>query len=77
MVRRMKVVDYSSSWPDLYDQEAAMLREALGATLIRCHHIGSTSVPGLAAKPIIDILLEVQSVGQLDEMNEAMRDLGY
>ena len=77
MVRRMIVVEYSADWPKRYEQELALLSKTLGPVLIRCHHIGSTSVPGLAAKPIIDMLLEVQSVESLDQMNEAMRDLGY
>ena len=77
MVRRMTVVVYSTDWPMLYEQDAALLRAALGDMLVRCHHIGSTSVPGLAAKPIIDILLQVQSVEGLDKRNAAMLDLGY
>ena len=77
MVRRMKVVEYSAEWPCLYEQEIALLREVLGDEIFRSHHIGSTSVSGLAAKPIIDILLEVQSVERLDTLNEAMSNLGY
>ena len=77
MVRRMKVVEYSAEWPRLYEQEILLLREALGQEIVRPHHIGSTSVPGLAAKPIIDILLEVQSVDGLDDLNKAMRAIGY
>lgn len=77
MVRRMKVVEYSAEWPKLYEQEISLLRKALGSEIVRVHHIGSTAVPGLAAKPIIDILLEVQSVEGLDKLNKAMRDLGY
>ena len=77
MVRRMVVVEYSADWPDLYEQEAALIRLALDDVLVRCHHIGSTSVPGLASKPIIDILLEVRSVEQLDVFDEAMKALGY
>ena len=77
MARRMKVVEYSADWPRQYEQEFVLLRGALGHEIVRSHHIGSTSVPGLAAKPIIDILLEVRSVDTLDTLSEAMRDLGY
>jgi len=77
MVRRMVVVEYSTDWPDLYEQEAALIRLALADVLVRCHHIGSTSVPGLAAKPVIDMLLEVSSVEQMDAYDEAMKALSY
>ncbi len=77
MVRRMSVVEYSADWPVMYEQEITLLRRALGNEIVRAHHIGSTGVPGLAAKPIIDILLEVRSVQGLDELSEAMTDLGY
>ena len=77
MVRSMKVVNYSAEWPTLYDRELAVLREVLGNEIVRAHHIGSTAVPGLAAKPVIDILLEVRSVEQLDAFDNAMGKLGY
>ena len=77
MVRSMKIVDYSAEWPRLYKRELALLREALGNEIVRAHHIGSTAVPGLAAKPVIDILLEVRSVERLDAFDNAMKGLGY
>jgi len=73
----MKVVDYSTQWPRLYQRERSALRAALGREIVRAHHIGSTAVPGLAAKPIIDILLEVRSVERLDTFDNAMEGLGY
>lgn len=77
MVRRMEIVDYSAEWPQIYMSEVSLLREALGNELVRAHHIGSTAVPGLAAKPVIDILLEVRSVERLDAFDSAMERLGY
>ncbi|MFC2079797.1 GrpB family protein, partial [Candidatus Bipolaricaulota bacterium] len=71
MVRRMEVVDYSTDWPMLFEREIETLRSVLGEEIVRAHHIGSTAVPGLAAKPVIDILLEVQSVDRLDALDEA------
>ena len=53
------VSDYDPAWPDLYQHEAARILAALGKGVIRIEHVGSTSVPGLSAKPIIDIVLEV------------------
>lgn len=53
------VVDYDDGWPARYEQYAARLREVLGDRLLLIEHIGSTSVRGLAAKPVIDIVIGV------------------
>jgi len=53
------VANYEPAWPELYEREAARIRDLLGATLMSIEHVGSTSVPGLAAKPVIDINLVV------------------
>jgi len=50
----MTVVDYDPSWPAAYEAEIERLRAVLGDVIVRAHHIGSTAVPGLAAKPVID-----------------------
>ena len=77
MAREMRVVDYDPSWPDRFDEESSALRDALGEVLVRVHHIGSTSVPGLAAKPVIDVCLEVRELEALDACDDSMRSLGY
>jgi GrpB-like predicted nucleotidyltransferase (UPF0157 family) len=59
LTRRIQVVDYDPEWPRLFRREAERIRAVLGERVVRLEHIGSTSVPGLAAKPIIDILLVV------------------
>jgi GrpB-like predicted nucleotidyltransferase (UPF0157 family) len=56
---KIQVVDYDPDWPRLFRREAERIRAVLGERVVRLEHIGSTSVPGLAAKPIIDILLVV------------------
>lgn len=53
------LADYDSGWPAQFEREARRIRAALGDTVVRLEHTGSTSVPGLAAKPIIDITLVV------------------
>jgi GrpB-like predicted nucleotidyltransferase (UPF0157 family) len=53
------LAEYDAAWPALYDELAARVTRALGAWALALHHAGSTSVPGLAAKPIIDLVLEV------------------
>ena len=73
----VQVVPYDPSWPSRYRREAALLREALGDCLVEIHHIGSTSVPGLWAKPIIDILPVVTAVEEADRRRAALEALGY
>jgi GrpB-like predicted nucleotidyltransferase (UPF0157 family) len=56
----IEISEYDPSWPRLYEREETRIRSALGARVIRLEHVGSTSVPDLPAKPIIDIVLEVR-----------------
>ena len=56
---RIVVQDYDPAWPGRFEREAARIAGALGDRVVRLEHVGSTSVPGLPAKPIIDIALEV------------------
>ena len=65
-MKLIHIVNYDSSWPGTFQIHAAKIAEALGEVALRIEHIGSTSVPGLAAKPIIDILLVVE-----DSANES------
>jgi GrpB-like predicted nucleotidyltransferase (UPF0157 family) len=53
------LADYDPRWPAMFDREASRIQAALASLAIRVEHVGSTSVPGLAAKPIIDIVLAV------------------
>ena len=71
------IVDYDPRWRELYAEAAAGLRQALGAVLVTVEHIGSTSVPGLAAKPIIDIQVVIRSVSDADEAAPALAALGW
>lgn len=56
---RVTLAEYDPRWPELYAREEERIRAALGDRVLRIEHIGSTSVPGLVAKPIIDIVLLV------------------
>lgn len=73
----VRVVPYSSRWPEAYAAEAAAIREALAGILVEIHHIGSTAVEGLAAKPIIDILPVVTDIEAVDGRNDRFTALGY
>jgi GrpB-like predicted nucleotidyltransferase (UPF0157 family) len=59
LTRRIELHEYDPSWPERYAEHVARIRGALGDRVVRIEHVGSTSVPGLPAKPIIDIALEV------------------
>jgi GrpB-like predicted nucleotidyltransferase (UPF0157 family) len=75
----VEVVNYDPRWPTLFDEEAKRLRAALDPSLISgLEHFGSTAVPGLSAKPIIDILIAVRSLADAQtSFVEALRKLDY
>ena len=64
--REIVIADYDPAWPERFAQERERILAALGDRALRIEHIGSTSVPGLAAKPIVDILVEVASLDGVD-----------
>ncbi len=71
------VVPHDPAWSRAFRDEALRIVEALGEPAVAVHHIGSTAIPGIAAKPILDLLLEVERLERLDEQAGAMRGLGY
>lgn len=77
MVRHVIVVPYDPAWPVLAAAEMVRLCSVFGAELVEMHHFGSTAVPGLSAKPIIDLLPEVVDIARVDALNPAMQALGY
>ena len=77
MAREICVVSYNPDWPEQFQAEANDIIEVLGENAISTHHIGSTAIPGIFAKPTIDILLVVKSHTFLDANQDAFRTLGY
>ncbi|STX51746.1 glutamate rich protein GrpB [Legionella busanensis] len=75
--RRIEVVPYNTNWPIEFAEEAGKIKEALGNNCIEIHHIGSTSVPDLAAKPVIDMIPVVLDITKVENANTAMQTLGY
>ena len=71
------IVDYNPQWPALFASEADRIRSVLGGVALRIEHAGSTSVPGLAAKPIIDLLLVVADSAQENAYAPALEAAGY
>jgi GrpB-like predicted nucleotidyltransferase (UPF0157 family) len=75
--RAVEIVPYDPAWPGVAAAEAARLAEALGATAVVIHHIGSTSVPGLSAKPTIDLMPLVTDLDAVDAARPRVEALGY
>ena len=75
--RPITLAEYDSAWPVLYEREAARIRAALADRVLLIEHVGSTSVPGLAAKPHIDILLAVADSSDEASYVPALEDAGY
>jgi GrpB-like predicted nucleotidyltransferase (UPF0157 family) len=73
----VEVVDYDPAWPSLYEEEAARICEALGDAVVEIEHMGSTAVPGLAGKPVIDISLGLRHLDLSAEQIAAMERIGY
>jgi GrpB-like predicted nucleotidyltransferase (UPF0157 family) len=77
MGRTVEIVNYDATWPEAFANEAQLIKEALAGPKVDILHIGSTAVPGMPAKPIIDILLVVDSLICLDQSDSNLRRLGY
>jgi len=75
----MKVIirKHNEKWPQMFKEEAYLIKEVFGDELVEIHHIGSTSVTGLKAKPIIDIMPVVKRIEKVDYFNKQMEQIGY
>jgi GrpB-like predicted nucleotidyltransferase (UPF0157 family) len=74
---QVELVEYDPEWPELYRHEEERIRGALGERALSVEHVGSTSVPGLPAKPVIDINLEVADTTDEDAYVPALEQAGY
>jgi GrpB-like predicted nucleotidyltransferase (UPF0157 family) len=75
--RPVRLVAHDAAWAACAVHEAARIQAALGDLVIVVHHIGSTSIPGILAKPIIDLMPIVRSIAELDTREGDVRALGY
>lgn len=71
------VVPYDEAWPSLYEEEWARIERAIGPWAESVEHVGSTAVPGLAAKPVIDIMVGVRSLEDSPTLVERLVGIGY
>lgn len=76
-MKRVEVVPPNPDWPQQFAQAAQEIATILGDRVVQIHHIGSTSIPGIYAKPIIDLLVEVDDIDAVDAFNGAMAAIGY
>jgi GrpB-like predicted nucleotidyltransferase (UPF0157 family) len=76
-MRLIEVVPYDPHWRVLFEREASELVEIFGAEIVAIHHVGSTAIPNMSAKPIIDVLVEVRCIERVDDFNQEMIDRGY
>src|SRR6185437_16987618 len=74
--RAIVIADYDPAWPERFALERARIVTALGARAVAVEHVGSTAVPGLAAKPIVDVLVAVADP-EADELRGALEAAGY
>lgn len=75
--RKYSVQDYDPNWVTQYENEETALKQALGNNILSIEHIGSTSVPGLAGKPLIDILVVIQKIEEADGFESSLSLLGF
>lgn len=73
-MKNIEIAPYNENWPDMFESQAQSIKQALGENCIAIHHVGSTSVPGLIAKPVIDIIVVVKDIAVIVP---AFEGLGY
>ena len=73
----VELEDYNLKWNEDYEKEKKLLEEVLGNLIVEINHVGSTSIKGLKAKPIIDISLVINSLDEVPKIDELLTPYGY
>ena len=76
-MRKVEVVEHNPEWQNLFQIESQRVADTLSHNVVAIHHIGSTSIPHIYAKPIIDLLVEVNDINKVDNSNSSMESIGY
>lgn len=76
-MKKVEVVPHDPRWRDAFEAEAKQIANALGHNAVAIHHIGSTAIPRIHAKPVIDLLVEVDDIQAIDARSSAMESIGY
>lgn len=77
MTRLIKVIPYKTKWANQYKEEGKNIIGVFNREIVQIHHIGSTAIKGMFAKPIIDILAVVRNINNIDKFNDRMTQIGY
>jgi len=75
--RDVELVPHNPEWSQLADEEAQLLLDHISAPIIGVYHLGSTSIPGIKAKPILDFVIEVENLDEIIQSIESFEELGY
>jgi GrpB-like predicted nucleotidyltransferase (UPF0157 family) len=73
----VRLFAYTPTWTEARTRESERLAPAFGENLVAVHHIGSTAIPGISAKPILDLMPVVRDLSALDDCRRALETLGY
>ncbi len=74
---KVRLREYTEDWKNMFNEEADVLSTIFYDEILSFEHFGSTSVPGMKAKPVIDMMCIVKDIEKIDEYNEQMQSLGY
>ncbi|MBP1950788.1 GrpB family protein [Virgibacillus litoralis] len=74
---KVRLSDFKESWGEMFEKEAQFLKTIFGDEVIKFEHFGSTAVPGLKSKPVIDMMCIVKDIKKIDSFNDKMHTLGY
>src|SRR5688572_19131899 len=74
---KVDVVSYNACWPDLFKEEANRIQKHLGSCLKNIYHIGSTSIPDMPAKPVIDMMLVFDNLDDINLIKKKLNQLNY
>lgn len=74
---KVRLSEYNRLWKLMYHEECEHLYEILGQEIIKCEHFGSTSVEGMKAKPVIDMMVIVKDITQIDTYNDTFKNKNY
>jgi len=77
MVRKIEVVPHDPKWKKMFNMEERFIKLVFNKEILAIHHIGSTAIPDISAKPIIDILVEVLNIDKIDDYNTKISEYGY
>lgn len=73
----IRIVEWTPEWEEAYESETRRIRDAVGQHVAAVEHIGSTSVPGLGAKPIVDMMAGVETLAEAEQCIEPLENRGY